>query len=133
MKRCRGTWASSSLHSCLAAGGWADCAGGQCKPSVRPLTERSGVRPSVISKARETRNSSASYSKYSSKVSAISEREKILTPSANRAFSCWLTLQFVSIYTMGNGSLYQAGCTPHRPNHQKTSFLSQCCHYKQTR
>lgn len=52
----------------------ADWAGGQCSPSVLPLTEHSGVRPSVISNVRNTRNSSASYSKNSS---AASETERM--------------------------------------------------------
>lgn len=60
------TWGSLSLHSCLWSGGMADWAGGQCSPSVLPFTEYSGVLPSVMSKVRNTRNSSASYSKNSS-------------------------------------------------------------------
>ncbi len=47
----------------------ADWAGGQCSPSVLPFTEYSGVLPSVMSKVRKTRNSSASYSKNSSAAS----------------------------------------------------------------
>lgn len=70
------TWASLSLHSCLAGPGNRDCAGGQWKLSARPFTEHSGVRPSVISKAKETKNSSASYSKYSSKASGIKKKGK---------------------------------------------------------
>lgn len=46
------------------------------KLSVRPLTEHSGVRPSVINKARETKNSSASYSKYSSRDLVLKERKE---------------------------------------------------------
>lgn len=60
------TWGSLSLHSCLWRGGMADWAGGQCSPSVLPFTEYSGVLPSVMSRVRNTRNSSVSYSKNSS-------------------------------------------------------------------
>lgn len=63
------TWGSLSLHSCLWRGGMADWAGGQCSPSVLPFTEYSGVLPSVMSRVRNTRNSSVSYSKNSSNVS----------------------------------------------------------------
>ncbi|TNN39939.1 hypothetical protein EYF80_049896 [Liparis tanakae] len=58
--------ASSSVFSSAERGGMADWAGGQWSPSVLPFTEYSGVRPSVMSKVRNTRNSSASYSKNSS-------------------------------------------------------------------
>lgn len=54
----------------------ADWAGGQCSPSVLPFTEYSGVRPSVISNVRKTRNSSASYSKNSSFASATERRKE---------------------------------------------------------
>lgn len=70
------TWASLSLHSCLVVPEEQDCAGGQWKLSERPFTEHSGVRPSVINKAKETKNSSASYSKYSSKVSGIKKEKE---------------------------------------------------------
>lgn len=68
------TWGSLSLHSCLWSGGMADWAGGQCSPSVLPFTEYSGVLPSVMSKVRNTRNSSASYSKNSSVASRQNNR-----------------------------------------------------------
>lgn len=53
----------------------ADWAGGQCSPSVLPFTEYSGVRPSVMSNVRKTRNSSASYSKNSSVASVGAEAQ----------------------------------------------------------
>lgn len=71
------TWANLSLHSCLLGPGWLDCAGGQWTPSVLPFTECSGVRPSVISRARYTKKSSASYSKNSSKESKEKQRANI--------------------------------------------------------
>lgn len=54
----------------------ADWAGGQCSPSVLPFTEYSGVLPSVMSKVRNTRNSSASYSKNSSVASGQDKETK---------------------------------------------------------
>lgn len=55
----------------------ADWAGGQCSPSVLPFTEYSGVRPSVMSNVRKTRNSSASYSKNSSVASVGAEAQLV--------------------------------------------------------
>lgn len=64
----------------------ADWAGGQCSPSVLPFTEYSGVLPSVMSKVRNTRNSSASYSKNSS-VASGQDKERVSSSYMTSAHS----------------------------------------------
>lgn len=65
----------------------ADWAGGQWSPSVLPFTEYSGVRPSVMSSVRKTRNSSASYSKNSSVASVGAEVQFVSVLSNQSAAS----------------------------------------------